>query len=226
LKAIRQVIAATSFFLYASPMKQFALFALTLFSRLAWSLDPSTCALTLGGAAMYKPLPVLKQDVNGKCGPTSLAIAAAYFGRAFQLNPYNPLELPNRFTAMTLTTANAANLFNGAPDCMKLNSGESLAATARVIGLNATAQYASLAEIAGFIRNQEVVLVHWWMGPDPLDYHWSPIQALASSFISLRDPWPTSPAENVQPLEQFQFRTLTGIPGTFPIVRVSSNPLY
>ncbi len=175
---------------------------------------------------MPRALPILKQDVNGKCGPTSLAIAAAYFGHIFQLNPFDPLEVPNRVTDMTLATANASHLFPGAHDCIKLNSGESLAATAKNMGLYATAQFASLSQIAGYILQQEVVLIHWWMGPDVLDYHWSPVQALAPGFISLRDPWPTSPIENVLPLASFQFQSITGVPGRFPIVRVSSRPLY
>jgi hypothetical protein len=67
---------------------------------------PINCGLALGlpQVSLLRPLPIIKQDVNGKCGPSSLAIALAYFGRIAPLNPYNCFELSD------LTTASASNI--------------------------------------------------------------------------------------------------------------------
>lgn len=190
------------------------------FSTTAWTSTASLCARLLGGVSLSRPLPVIKQDVNGKCGPSSAAIAAAYFGKLTPQNPFDPFELSNLMTSIVYTNA---QMMQGpippAATCWVLNAQNSLADAIRTLGIWAMPATASLDEIALMVASEEVVLVHWWMGPDPMDYHWSAVQAIAPSFVALRDPWPTSPNENVQPLPEFLYRASSGIPGRFSVVR-------
>lgn len=178
------------------------------------------------------PLPQLKQDMNGKCGPTSLAIGLSHFGRIHQTNPYNPLQLPNQITDMVGAVAKSTaglppqTVLDPLTWSIAVNSADNLAATALLYGLSSKSEVASLSQIASHIGNQEVVLIYWWQGPGPLDFHWSVVQGLGPVTVHLRDPWPSEPSDNFQQTLEFIYRSTTGIPGSFQIVRLSANPIF
>jgi hypothetical protein len=181
-------------------------------------------------AALPKPLPVVRQDINGKCGPSTLAMAASYFRRALPMNCLNPYELADTMTVATYQVGRYWLGLQGAaaPDVLSLsiliNSAETLAATARALGLYARAGTETLGEVFLNVLNQEVVLIHWAMGTGWEDGHWSAVQEINSAEIHLRDPWPSNPIENVKEIWDFSQRSLAA-PGFFSVVRVSDRPL-
>lgn len=181
--------------------------------------------------SLPRPLPHLKQDVNGKCGPTSLAIGLNYFGRIHQTNPYDPLQLPNQITDMVAAVAKSSaglsplTVLDPLSWSVAVNSANNLAATALLYGLSAKVETANLNQIASYVGQQEVVLIYWWQGPGPLDFHWSVVQGLGPVTVHLRDPWPSDPSDNFQQTLEFIYRSTTGTPGFFQIVRLSANPI-
>jgi|GEM_PF-4738640 len=180
--------------------------------------------------SLSRPLPIVRQNMNGKCGPSSLAIAVAYFGKIFQLHASNPYELSDAMTTAVYQVgmyglgSQSVLVADTLSRCVLINSAETLASTARVFGLYAKVETAALAQMASHVSNQEVVLVHWTMGTGLEDGHWSAIQEINSAEIHLRDPWPLNPIENVRPLWDFAARSLVAT-GFFTIVRVSDRPL-
>jgi hypothetical protein len=185
-------------------------------------------------ATLARPLPFYKQDVGGKCGPTTWAIAIGYFGRApgTVLNPFDPFAAVNTATGSVLAVSSYKAHQRGQPlrsleeACLHINGSFDLADSARAVGLFAKTQTATLAQIQTYIRNQEVVMVHWWMGPQPWDDHWSAFQSLGSDSLELRDPWPWNPAANQKSTREFLYRGTTGQMGQFYIVRISDRPVF
>jgi hypothetical protein len=184
------------------------------------------------GVRLPRPLPSIKQDVNGKCGPASLAIALSYFGRLFPMNAFNCFEMADTATNCVFATgvqngryAMFAGMGHLGATCFTLNSGDSLAETARLFGLFSNAQDATANQIASWVARGEVVLVHWLMGPER-EAHWSDVQHLGMVTTTLKDPWPTSPADNTMLTNDFLLRSSTGVAGYFHTVRVSDRPLY
>lgn len=108
--------------------------------------------------------------------------------------------------------------------CTLINSAETLSSTARVLGLYAKVEAATLMDVFSHVSNQEVVLIHWTVGSGLEGGHWSAVQEINSAGIHLRDPWPSHPIENVKPLWEFAHRSLVA-PGVFTVVRVSDLPL-
>lgn len=181
-------------------------------------------------AALSRPLPIVRQDMNGKCGPSSLAIAASYFGRALPVNCFNPYELADWMTAATYQVGNFNLGLNGPlisdplTISILINSAETLASTARAVGLYAKVGTETLSEVFSNVSHQEVVLIHWRMGTGREDGHWSAVQEINSAEIHLRDPWPSNPIENVKGIWDFAQRSLVA-PGVFTVVRISERPL-
>jgi hypothetical protein len=180
--------------------------------------------------ALPRPLPSFKQDVNGKCGPTSLGIALGYFGKVFP-NPLDPFSVANQMVAAVINVSKDKSAARGMPltnalnISIVINGSEALSDTARAYGLYSVYNRATLAQMASYVADGEVVLVHWWMGPGTMDQHWSAIQNIGASTIELRDPWPENPSHNVKALIDFYYRSWTGIPGVFSVVRISDHPI-
>jgi len=201
-------------------MKKYFLFALFFISAQA-------SALFCESALLPASLPVIKQHHNGQCGPTSLSIALAYFGRLpYMQNIFVPQWMTERVmtTHILRTGRTPSNILDIG---IALNDGNNLAATANIFGLYAKSETASLTQIASYIARGEVVLVHWLMGPEAFDMHWSVFQGISSTLTHLRDPWPTMPDDHFITTIDFLQKTTNGLGnGTFSIVRVSSLPVY
>ncbi|MEO0334900.1 MAG: C39 family peptidase [Pseudomonadota bacterium] len=199
-------------------------------------LLPKTCGVVLAAqmasepmVSLSRPLPYLKQDCNGKCGPTSLAIALVHFGKLG--GSMDPFAVSNQVTEIVYGVLKSTSPNPLAIDLdpiarsVGLNASTTLALTAQQFGLFARAEMASFSQLATHVANQEVVLVHWWQGPGPADYHWSVLQGIGPSVIHLRDPWPEDPYDNFQSLYDFQNRSSTGSPGLYNVVRISDRPI-
>ena len=195
--------------------------------------------------SLSRPLPEYKQDIVGKCGPSSLGLALGYFGKVYEL-PWTPYKVANEVTAVAVMLAQKKItpsffqfttqllLQQGVPLAaiteelilrVIVNSSDTLVETAQYYGLYATSGTANLAETMRYIGADEVVLVHWLSG-GPFDDHWSAIQGVSGQLIELRDPWPTSPSSHIKQLQEFSSRSTTSVPGYFHVVRVSNKPIY
>jgi len=184
-------------------------------------------------ATMNRALPVVRQNCNGKCGPSSLAIALAYFGRILQKNPVNPFELSDEVSNVVYAATTAPTqvlVDHPLAYGIRLNNSEALAAVARMYGLHAKVDMLTLEQVAAAINSkslgrEEVVLVHWWMGPEAYDFHWSVFQSLSAVHVHLRDPWPTSPVDHLYSSAEFRLRSGMSVPGKFHVVRIATSPI-
>lgn len=202
---------------------------------LFWPGSPALCRLFFPAtkletiAALPYPLPVLKQDTGGKCGPASLAIALVYSGKLALAPPYDGLNLVNEVYAMALQQATASGFVKHLMTQyhsvlvagMAVNSSFTLAEVAKQFGLDAHAQMSTLNEIKDFVKMQDVVLIHWQMHLNqPSNQHWSVIQSFGNGYLELRDPWPENPSNHWRELSDFSQRNTTGRAGYFHVVRI------
>lgn len=193
------------------------------------------CAVALTGivpAHLPHALPMVIQDINGKCGPSSLAIALIYFGKL--TNPTANVCLPADIVSQLVYhvgltrefVAGRAVTLHPYYNSFLINSSANLAAAAQSQGLFASTEVMSLAQISWGVARGEVILVHWWSGPGSLDFHWSTVQAIDPLTITMRDPWPAHPRENIINLLEFASRSPINGGGYFHTVRISNVSLH
>ncbi|MGE0762376.1 MAG: hypothetical protein AB7N80_03760 [Bdellovibrionales bacterium] len=203
-----------------------------------WELLNTGLSLVPTSAQLSRQLPLVRQDTNGKCGPSSLAIALAHFGKIQATNFFDVYELSNLVTGLVHQTVSYnsslefwSNLYPplqypGVALSLTLNAGPSLAETALRMGLFANSGIATLDQISQYVARQEVVLVHWQANlSQPLEQHWSAVQEINSLVVTLRDPWPTHPMANPLPILDFVRRATAGGLNRFHIVRVADHYL-